>query len=541
MDGQMRNGPESPRKLKSSPPALKLEPLHEDDSVSTFDADKSMEEPLTPNWEGKGLTRSASSMQMRDLQHQMHDLKGRLSVLRDRARDDTMKRRSLQSLRTPSPFTAATAADQWYSGSKKSTEEGGDAAIPFKLEDGEVEPQGDVQRGAEVDEDAKSDITSVYEDFEIQQSPKSKVQPILDSDDEDNYDTAAEEELEEQFENNYKDELADFDESKDYESEGEVSLYHDSLATPLSHEDREDAFDYEHFFLHSAMGTISQQRLERRGSFSSEDSVETTRGPPIVSENIKENNTRASLGHLRSGSTDTVSTMDSFATATEGLDDYAEDQIQEDAQDNFAVQYVTLPPRDPMDQLSAKRSTFGSVIYASSPEKRQSSNSSGSSRRNTVIRDINDALNNDTNKTSAHRPSVASFSSYQSTGTTRSFPLINKPKSTPPSNSTSSTPDLINRSRDLEPSLLRESPSSSILSNTASNSDAFMGEGERQQPSPVDMLAREDQLLVERLVASLGKCVLGLQEAGTTGYEARVWRRRLDAARRVLEGEEGAV
>jgi hypothetical protein len=541
MDGQMRNGPESPRKLKNSPPGLKLEPLNEDDSVSTFDADKLMEDPLTPNWEGKGLTRSASSLQMRDLQHQMHDLKGRLSVLRDRARDDTMKRRSLQSLRTPSPFTAATAADPWYSGSKKATEEGGDMAIPFKLEDGELELQEDAQRSTEVDHDAKSDITSVYEDFESQHSPNNKMQPTPDSDDEDSYDTAAEEELEEQFENNYKDELADFDESKDYESEGEASLYHDSLATPLSHEDREDAFDYEHFFLHSAMGTISQQRLDRRGSFSSEDSVETTRGPPVVSENTKSYETRASLGHLRSGSTDTVSTMDSFATATEGLDDFAEEQIQEDTQDNFAVQYVTLPPRDPMDQLSAKRSTFGSVIYARSPEKRQSSNSSGSSRRNTVIHDNNNVLTNDTNKTNTHRPSVASFSSYQSTGTTRSFPLINKPKSTQPSTSASSTPDLINRSRDPEPSLLHDSPNSSILSNTTSNPDAFAGEGERQQPSPVDMLAREDQLLVEKLVASLGKCVLGLQESATAGYEARVWRRRLDAARRVLEGEEGAV
>ncbi len=66
-------------------------------------------------------------------------------------------------------------------------------------------------------------------------------------------------------------------------------------------------------------------------------------------------------------------------------------------------------------------------------------------------------------------------------------------------------------------------------------------ERDRLQPSPVHMLAKDDQILVERLVASLGKCVLGLQEAGRSSYEGRVWRRRLDAARRVLEGQEGAV
>lgn len=59
--------------------------------------------------------------------------------------------------------------------------------------------------------------------------------------------------------------------------------------------------------------------------------------------------------------------------------------------------------------------------------------------------------------------------------------------------------------------------------------------------SPVHMLSKADQLLVENLVASLGKCVLGLQAASGGDYEGRVWRRRLDAARRTLEGEEGAV
>lgn len=70
---------------------------------------------------------------------------------------------------------------------------------------------------------------------------------------------------------------------------------------------------------------------------------------------------------------------------------------------------------------------------------------------------------------------------------------------------------------------------------------ATLTEGAGHSDSPVHMLAKEDQLLVERLVASLGKCVLGLQEAGQGDYEGRVWRRRLDAARRVLEGEAGAI
>merc|ERR1719160_2292678 len=53
------------------------------------------------------LTRSASVAQMRDIQDQMQGLRGKISTLKQQARADSLKRRSLQSLRTPSPFTHA--------------------------------------------------------------------------------------------------------------------------------------------------------------------------------------------------------------------------------------------------------------------------------------------------------------------------------------------------------------------------------------------------------------------------------------------------
>jgi len=49
---------------------------------------------------------------------------------------------------------------------------------------------------------------------------------------------------------------------------------------------------------------------------------------------------------------------------------------------------------------------------------------------------------------------------------------------------------------------------------------------------------REDKYLVERLVAGLGRCVLGLTESGRASAESRMYRRRIDAARRILEGLE---
>lgn len=69
------------------------------------------------------------------------------------------------------------------------------------------------------------------------------------------------------------------------------------------------------------------------------------------------------------------------------------------------------------------------------------------------------------------------------------------------------------------------------MSETASICDSInMGD------KPIGQLEKEDQALVERMVASLGKCVLGLSENGRAGSESRVFRRRIEAARQILEG-----
>jgi hypothetical protein len=431
----------------------------------------------------------------------------------------------LQSLRTPSPFTAA---EQWYT-THKSYGDAGLTADAGVARPTSPKPESRVESALkQAPEYANSDVTSVYEDVAESHhanGPQGSHEPVIEEEveDEEGYNTAAEEESRanlDDFEDDYNDEMVDREEADDYESD--ASLYHDTLATPISHEDREDAFDYEHFFLHSAMGTISQQRMGRRGSFSSEDSVETTRGPIAPSTDHKEemrNSERTALGHFRSESTDSVSTLATFATATEG---HGSENGDDENHDNFAVQEVEAPPLRLSTPVTAKRSTFGSPTKNGIPDDRQPTPET-TSRPNSAIHDPMER-----NGSNFHRPSVASFDSFESTGTTRSFPLVNKPKPQQTS-STSNTPDL--KLREQEASLL--SDSATLTEGTNS--------GDRLQPSPVHMLAKEDQLLVERIVASLGKCVLGLQEAGRASYEGRVYKRRLDAARRVLEGEEGAV
>src|ERR1700710_3185945 len=141
---------------------------------------------------------------MRDLTDKMKDLKGKISTLRDRARDDTMKRRSLQSLRTPSPFTAA---EQWYTAAKAYTAPGlsADAGIgqspskegPFETREitfDENDPHTD-EASKGLPEYANSDVPSVYEDVSeghhaTDELPSSHEPQILEEDE--NYNTAAE-------------------------------------------------------------------------------------------------------------------------------------------------------------------------------------------------------------------------------------------------------------------------------------------------------------------------------------------------------------
>ncbi|OBT80032.1 hypothetical protein VF21_01180 [Pseudogymnoascus sp. 05NY08] len=514
----------------------------------------------------RALTRSASSMQMRDLSVKMKDLKGKISTLRDRAKEDNMKRRSVQSLRTPSPFTAA---EQWYTTSTdyKDGHLSADAVVTQAPWDGEAKEQEIQQKQVNnaldhVTEDAAEDVedyqesetTSIYQDFEEaeehqDQEEYGNVVGSFGEEEQGNGDEVYEEpaELEDGLAENghqqnglqeddlEQDDLQEHDQDKDLDEEqpldeenqdefvdGEeyddadsdvASLYHDTSQVPLSHEDREDAFDYEHFFLHSAMGTMSRQKYGRRGStdsYGSEDSVETTRGLDTpATGTYKDELKPAVVGHKRHKSIDTVSTMATFATAKSR---HTEVDLQNEYF-NFAVQDVRRSqqihggdtskalPTTPDDEAgdAGQESRRGSVIRAG------------------VIQPV-----------ATHRPSISSFTSTGS-GTTRSFPLVNRPKNA----SGTSTPTSY-------PSAPPSNPSE--LLGMALTTGMINGSEERAaQPSPVSTLHRDDQILVERLVASVGKCVMGLQETRRTSAENRVWRKRLEIAYRILDGDESLL
>ncbi len=468
------------------------------------------------------LTRSRSSIQMRDLREQMQDLKGKISTLKERARKDNLRRRSLQSLKTPSPFSAAehwdTGADAYQNGSlaaevgyglnephspmerfKAEEERRPEESDGFVHSIGRDEAMVGMKQGTEYE---VSIAQSQYEDAE-EDAGKEDNEPFRDD----------------AFPGGEPDRLhqGSIDAGREPEEDsilGDQEFY-ESSPSPMGerHEDREDAFDYEHFFLHSGMGNYSRTDLGRRNSYNSTDSAETTKGPATLADVSSERPTevqpqKASLqsdidysrqkGHHRSDSVDSVSTFLTFATATEGR---GSDKGSDEDEEEWEHQQDKYPMAGTWHQDYFTRRNAAAIDPERSVPEIWSNGSHTPTRSDSAIR-INGRLT----------PSSPTRSSTPST--TRSFPLVNKSKHLTPSPS--------------------PQPSSVLVS-------ALMAPARSEDgtTTPAVQLGKDDRDLVEKLVESLGKVCIHLHTNGDGGgkYEGRVWRRRLDAARRVLNGE----
>lgn len=504
-----------------------LDPLSEDEGQeqqnysrssseeTKFDAYKS---PSYHSVDDGGVRRSASSAQMRDLKDHMNELKSRLSSLRDQTRVESLKRHSLQSLRTPSPFTHAKIS-QWYDKAQDdpidedvATKDGRDWNGEALEEDGSV--KGRTQNLAPPEDDRISLSSSRYSNDEevlpaAELSPREsrhsidKVAPAPTSEAAEEFAEAEERrDLDDMTtEDGYEDDEQGVNE--DGASDSGDSYYQDSVPYQVSHEDREDAFDYEHFFLHSAMGSMTQHRLRRKGSqgsVSSESSVETTRGPSVLIPN--------DLSRRQSYSS--ISTTDSFATALEGRSTRASRRASRIDMEEIPEQSDTMSERlRSPSPPNEKRATFGF----------DNANNEFSLDRTDLVAERRKS----SATTPARRPSVSS--SLGSAGTNRSFPLVNPPKS---KNGIMTPTD--------SPEQGLQETYQTLMSETASIADReSTHEGDK---APMESLQREEQILVERLVASLGRCVLALTESGRASAENRMYKRRIDMARKILEGQE---
>ena len=268
-------------------------------------------------------SRTRSQMQMRDLQGQMFDLKSKISSLQKKAREDGQRRRSLQSLRTPSPFTAA---EQWYTSALDYGAGGG-----LKRESLIITGTSDAQHGDKPSRDNGDEHASGTERSlaairgkEVEQLDVAGMSDkrLSRADTEDYFEDAVDYDewpSDTEIDRSALEEIL----NEPLDSPGPLDQdllqeFPDVPAMPeaLRHEDRLDAFDYEHFYLHSVLGNYSGGD-RRRHSWSSDDSAETTR-PGSQDATDAETTERRETSHRRKNSGDSISTAATFATATEG-------------------------------------------------------------------------------------------------------------------------------------------------------------------------------------------------------------------------------
>ncbi|KAG5921336.1 hypothetical protein E4U42_005883 [Claviceps africana] len=516
-----------------------LEPLDEDEDAEGEVQTRSyarLRGPASPSLgtsADAAMTRSASAAQVRDLQSQMQGLKGKISSLRDQAKQDSMKRRSMQSLRAQTPFTNASHEPAITSSKATPSRESGSRASSHAISNGTKSPsETDNERsgiwgeGQEQQSHVESGEKAALNADQFQ-GARDIQPPVLKVDSQLSNGESQQEppqpngnrlpHVKVMSSGSHTDDNKSQDVSEDALSESGESLYHDTHQEPgdISHEDREDAFDYEHIFLHSAMGTLSRQGMARTDSFSSngsEDSVETARGPAMT--------------YVRRPSLDTMTSIESFATAREhGVESRSSTAQSSRLDDGFVTPAVQYEDQD--DSPSAnKRSTFGSFPHLKGSVGGSIGIGGGSDSRayyrnhtrhsSLIQRHVCCGT-----ETSLHRPS---FSSFESTGTNRSFPLVNRARLSGGVLTPSGSPDY-----------KLKQVSESLMNETASIRDKDSVGSGPNSPA-IQTLSREDQLLVEQVVASLGRCVLGLSESARQGTgDVDHYRRRIEAAKKLLE------
>lgn len=449
--------------------------------ISSDEGSKSSPDGFSPVYSSYGPpSRAQSQLQVRDLQYQMKGLHIKISSLKVKTQEDNLRRRSLQSLRTPSPLTAA---DHWYANALELRDgQSSRGSNPRRDTSSErVRLAANSQQAAErrdSDENIAGNMSKPTDWQRNQTGDFDDSQSVGES----MYEDAEEGEYDEEIDREALDEILREPLDEDLESDSEA--FPDMMsqdATP--HEMREDAFDYEHFILHSALGNYTQQL--RRVSNSSNGSVETTR-PTYTAR------------HSRTNSAMSDSTVATFATATEGR-----------------------PDEDDIDSVMYWDRRFNHGSSARPPSTTQTNTPRTELRHGTSH--SRSHSNTHTNAHS-HQPSPIQEVEVEEgdrseTPRPHEGPALESPQKGTGRSSSAATG-----------SAMPTSLVSSLVSTVRAASS-----------TPSVGINDDDTQMLEALFSSLGSVCTDLQAITSSSdpdlKAARVLRRRLDAARRVLEGE----
>jgi hypothetical protein len=463
--------------------------------ISSDEGSKSSPDRFSPVYSSYGPpSRAQSQLQVRDLQYQMKGLHIKISSLKVKTQEDNLRRRSLQSLRTPSPLTAA---DHWYANALE-LRDGRSSRGSNPRRDTSSEYARDASNGPAAKERSDSDENIAGNSYRPTRNGQNNEFAEYDDSQsvtESMYEDAEEGEYDE-IDRKALDEI--LREPLDEDLESDTEAFPDMISQDTTpHEMREDAFDYEHFILHSALGNYTQQL--RRVSNSSNGSVETTR-PAYTAR------------HSRTNSAMSDSTVATFATATEGRRD--------DEDDIDSVMYWDRrfnhgsPPQSPSPGPHPANPRTELRHGHSHSHSRSHSNSHAHSHAH------------------SHQPSPIQEMEVEGEGDRSVTPSGSRENGVAtPVGMTSSPQKTTGRSSS---AAAGSATPTSLVSSLVSTVRAASS-------TPSVGINDDDTQMLEALFSSLGTVCTDLQAITSSSdpdtKAARVLRRRLDAARRVLEGE----
>lgn len=473
---------------------------------------------------------SASTRSARELREQMSDLKSKITDLKSKAQADKSRRMSQQSVRTPSPFT--NAAEQWYAGAPEYNEPGSPINtnggvgwsparetsalyVPRSPKEDSAIGEGEVetpQASRLPDEVARSDVNTPHlhrtmpqQDFldidDISQVQESQYEDAQgDRSEEDDDPIAASEEEQIYLNEALEESLQD--------AEPEVPAIPDELLDANGeferHEDRLDAFDYENMFLHSALGNYNGGVRSRSNS---DSSVETRRAANMTPPAERDEDSEGSA------------TPEDETLIQQPDGKRAVSRINEE--DEPPTPRALLPPQAPWIAKSGRSNSMDSnstmATFATATEGNGSEN--GDSPE--------DIMNWGNHNQQQRSPNLNYTAFLSSSPALSSNPTVR----TPPAQQSPSTKSL--------PSPRQHQPANTevLMASLITLADPSFC-----MPSPLpgqrSAFSDIDKELVIALLRAVGATCSGIltNERDGEHYEARVARRRLDAARGVLEG-----
>lgn len=393
-----------------------------------------------------------SQTSARNLREQMMQLRGRISTLKERAQEENFRRRSTNNLRETCPLNNAD------------TSPGATGSPRPRL--ARITKASNVP-GAWVS--AETIDNHDNDDFQPREEEVDE-----EEDDDDNYTLP--------HSGSGSTDRTSTPTTTTTDHSMPTSLYQDAPESSPSagprHEDRDDAFDYSKFFLHSATGSFEPNtptRHARTTSLSSSDSCLTARAYPV--------------------------NQDPTTAGAEDEEDMQPPPTPETPEALRHIEEVTLPSRIQHRRGLSAESLATIATFETAEEGHQAS--------------IAQWLSRSTSATSIHNINESTKPSRGHPSTQGALPSPILPSTYTPASAQNGQ------------QYISISPSATTIAVSALL-DPEKGQG----------LGSKDEALVYTLVESL-RDVVGELQLGAGGEERRRWlRRRLDEARRVLEGDD---